>query len=76
VDSLYERSLRVGAFGLNVDRDRALWAELRAELSSLASNGQLALNVESVLPLESAADVHRALEARQTTGKRCLRVNP
>jgi NADPH2:quinone reductase len=40
-----------------------------AELFGWVSTGLLKLRVDRELPLERAADAHRALEARQTSGK-------
>jgi len=39
------------------------------------ASGQLTLRIDRVLPLDEAADAHRALEGRQTMGKILLRVN-
>jgi NADPH2:quinone reductase len=36
------------------------------------SSGELSLRIEHVYPLESAAEAHRDLEARRTTGKLLL----
>lgn len=47
-------------------------ATLRAgleELSGLAVRGQLRVSIGGAYPLERAAEAHRALESRQTTGK-------
>ncbi|MBC8098829.1 MAG: NADPH:quinone oxidoreductase family protein [Armatimonadetes bacterium] len=58
-----------------------LWFGLRfpAALSAMqtligyAASGQLQVNVNHVLPLSQAADAHRLMEARQTTGKIVLK---
>jgi len=44
-----------------------------AELFALAAGGRLQVLIDSVLPLERAAEAHRALEGRGTTGKVVLR---
>ena len=43
-----------------------------AELFDLAVRGQLKVTIGGTYPLERAADAHRALEERRTTGKLVL----
>jgi NADPH2:quinone reductase len=58
-----------------------LWFGLRPEaainalqsLIGLASSGQLKVQVNQVLPLSKAAEAHRLLEGRQTTGRIVLK---
>lgn len=42
---------------------------LDAEVLTLAATGQLQSVIGSVLPLEQAAEAHRAIENRETVGK-------
>jgi NADPH2:quinone reductase len=51
--------------------------ELRSRADDLfawVASGQLAVRIGATFPLEAAADAHRALEGRHTTGKALLRV--
>lgn len=53
--------------------------ELRSRADDLfawVTSGQLAVRIGATFPLGAAADAHRALEGRRTTGKVLLRVNP
>ena len=72
VDSLYSRSLRVGAFGLDADRDAEAADLARRELGRLLARGELQLSVSRSYPLGEAAAAHVALEGRKTTGKLVL----
>jgi NADPH2:quinone reductase len=45
-----------------------------AELFAAYADGTLAVTIDSELPLAQAADAHRALEARETSGKLLLRI--
>jgi NADPH:quinone reductase-like Zn-dependent oxidoreductase len=47
--------------------------ETMERLISLAGQGELKPVVDRELPLEQAADAHRAIEARETFGKVILR---
>lgn len=69
VDALYGRSLRVGAFGLDIDLD-ADGADLaRRDLVTALDRGELRLSVSRSFPLAEAAAAHTAIESRTTTGK-------
>lgn len=69
VDSLYPRSLRVGAFGLDTEADVAGTETARRELATALSRGELKLTVSRSFPLAEAAAAHVAIEGRQTIGK-------
>lgn len=69
VDSLYRRSLRVGAFGLDIDRDAEGTALARRDLVTILCRGELRVSVSRSFPLAEAADAHVALEGRKTSGK-------
>lgn len=73
-DRLYERCLKVSAFGLNLNERPGDWHTARGELLRLVSEGALKLTVSRVLPLEVAAEAHRLLESRAVTGKMLLKV--
>lgn len=68
-----ERATELGvrASGYLVEPDRA---DLEA-LTDLVEKGQLRPHVESVLPLEQAAEAHRLIEQGRTTGKIVLSVS-
>jgi NADPH2:quinone reductase len=68
-DQLYGRSLKIGAFGLNVNRDPDTWAAARRQLLEWLEAGELKLAVSRRLPLGEAAEAHRLLEGRSTLGK-------
>jgi NADPH2:quinone reductase len=68
-DQLYDRSLKIGSFGLNVNRDPAAWASVRRHLLEWIEAGELTVSVSRRFPLEQAAEAHRLLEGRATTGK-------
>lgn len=68
-DRLYDRSLKLGAFMLDVSHRPERWAAARQELLRQVEEGALRLNVSAVLPLEEAAEAHRRLESRQSVGK-------
>lgn len=74
-DRLYERSLKISAFMLNVDHRPELWAAARQELLRWVEEGSLRLNVSAVFPLAEAAAAHRLLESRQAVGKVLLSVD-
>ncbi|HWN44157.1 MAG TPA: zinc-binding dehydrogenase [Thermoanaerobaculia bacterium] len=68
-DRLYERSLKIGSYTLDVDHRPERWAAARQELLRLVEEGALHLNVSAVLPLGEAAEAHRRLESRASVGK-------
>ena len=68
-DRLYERSLKIGSYTLDVNHRPEHWAAARQDLLRLVEEGALRLNVSAVLPLEEAAEAHRRLESRQSVGK-------
>jgi NADPH2:quinone reductase len=69
---LYPHSLGVSAFGLDTEVQPERWAKARETLLEWALSGTLRLLYE-VLPLADAAEAHRRLEARQSSGKLLLR---
>jgi NADPH:quinone reductase len=73
-DRLYERSLKMSAFTLNVDYQPELWTAARQDLLRWAEDGSLRLTVSTVLPLQEAAKAHELLESRQSVGKIVLKV--
>jgi NADPH2:quinone reductase len=68
-DQLYDRCLKVGAFGLNVDRDPPAWATARRHFLEWIEAGELILSISRRLPLAEAAEAHRLLESRASIGK-------
>ncbi|MEO7417437.1 MAG: zinc-binding dehydrogenase, partial [Thermoanaerobaculia bacterium] len=68
-DHLYGRSLKIGAFGLNVDRDPAAWVIARRRLLEWIEAGELTISISRRFPLAEAAEAHRLLEGRATIGK-------
>ncbi len=68
-DQLYDRCLKVSAFGLNVDRDPQAWATARRQLLEWVEAGELKITISRRLPLTEAAEAHRLLESRASTGK-------
>jgi len=73
VETLYERSLSVGAFGLDLQVKPERWTRARQELLEGVRSGALRLFVHEVLPLGEAAEAHRCLEERRNLGKVVLR---
>jgi NADPH2:quinone reductase len=69
VDSLYGRSLRVGAFGLDIDRDVEAAELARRDLVAALGAGQLGLSVSRSFALADAAAAHIEIEGRKTIGK-------
>lgn len=69
VERLYDRCLKVSAFGLNLEYGPERWTAARRDLLHRLEEGALRLTISRVLPLEEAAEAHRLLEARQTVGK-------
>jgi NADPH2:quinone reductase len=72
VDDLYERSLAISAFGLDLDAAPARWAEARAQLIAAVQSRRLILTIAPAIPLTEAARAHVALEGRATIGKLVL----
>jgi NADPH:quinone reductase len=68
-DRLYERSLKIGSFTLDVNHRPELWKAARQELLRWVDEGTLRLTISAVLPLAGAAEAHRRLESRQSFGK-------
>lgn len=52
------------------DREELLWRA--GDLFQWITDGELAVRIDRVLPLEDAAEAHRLLEARKTAGKLLL----
>lgn len=71
-DRLYDRSLKVSAFGLRQDVRPETWRAARQNLLRQVEDGRLRLTVSRVLPLAEAAEAHRLLESRQVVGKLLL----
>ncbi|HKI00682.1 MAG TPA: quinone oxidoreductase [Thermoanaerobaculia bacterium] len=71
-DWLYDRCLKVGAFGLNTSRDLPAWAAARRQLLKWLEAGELQISISRRFPLAEAAEAHRLLEGRATTGKAVL----
>jgi NADPH:quinone reductase len=75
IGSLYARSLKVSAFWLfTVTRTPAIAQRGVEQVLDWISNGKIHLRIGLKLPLEQAAEAHRRMEARQTTGKILLTV--
>lgn len=68
-DQLYDRCLKVSAFGLNVDQDPAAWVTARRQLLEWLEAGELKIMISRRLPLAEAAEAHRLLESRGSVGK-------
>ena len=51
------------------------WLARAQDVMALAATGQLVADVSEVLPLANAAEAHRRLEGRATTGKILLRIS-
>lgn len=71
-EQLYERSLMVGAFGLDLDHAPETAAQARRDLVQWAADGSLQIKIAATLPLHDAAEAHRRLESRQVAGKLLL----
>jgi len=68
-DDLYERSLKVSAFGLDERHEPLAAAQARRDLVAWAADGSLRFRIDRVLPLAQAAEAHRLIESRRTIGK-------
>lgn len=75
VDRLYERSLKVSAFGLRLEVRPEEWSAARRELLRQVEEGTLRLTISRVLPLAEAAEAHRLMESRRMVGKLLLAVD-
>jgi NADPH:quinone reductase len=73
-DQLYDRCLKVGAFGLYID-DPVAWGIARRNLLAWVEAGELEISISRRFPLAEAAEAHRLLEGRATTGKMVLLPN-
>lgn len=71
-DRLYDRSLKVSAFGLRQDVRPEDWRTARQDLLRQVEDGRLRLTISRVLPLAEAAEAHRLLESRRVVGKLLL----
>lgn len=69
---LYDRSIHVGAFGLNIDHAPEVAAQARRDLVQWTADGSLRVTIAATLPLTAAAEAHRRLESRQVAGKLLL----
>ena len=75
ISSLYARSLRVSAFWLfTVTRTPEIAQRGVKQVLEWITTGKIYLRIGLKLPLEQAAEAHRRMEARQTTGKILLTV--
>jgi NADPH2:quinone reductase len=76
VSSLYARSLKVSAFWLfTVTRTPRVAQNGVKKVLEWIESGKIRLRIGLKLPLEQAAEAHRRMEARQTTGKILLTVD-
>jgi len=73
VNSLYLRTVSVGAFMLRFSDAPEPWAEARRVLAESVSSGELSLNVSQVLPLERAPDAHSECTTRVSDAARVVR---
>lgn len=74
-DRLYEKCLKIGAFGLYMDLGSETWRAARQNLLRWVEEGTLRLTISRTLPLAEAAEAHRLLESRQVVGKMLLAVD-
>jgi NADPH2:quinone reductase len=72
IESLYDRSLQVGAFGLDLSRHGTLPQVALRELMALVVQGELTVPIAESIPLNQAARAHQLLESRQVSGKLLL----
>lgn len=71
-NDLYDRSLKISAFGLDERHDPLAAAEARRDLVAWAVDGSLRFRIGRTLPLAEAAEAHRLIESRGTIGKLVL----
>jgi NADPH2:quinone reductase len=69
---MVENKSVIGFFLPGIMKKQELYMNSLKELLSFVSEGKLQLTIGGVYPLESAADVHRLLQGRQTKGKLIL----
>lgn len=69
VDALYKRCLRIGAFGLDLDRDPDHIADTLRDLASAVETGEVRVSVSQRYPLADARRAHEELETRRSVGK-------
>ena len=75
ISNLYARSLKVSAFWLfTVTRTPEIAQRGVRQVLEWIMNGKINLRIGLKLPLEQAAEAHRRMEARETTGKILLTV--
>jgi NADPH2:quinone reductase len=75
IRSLYARSLKVSAFWLfTVTRTPRVAQQGVRQVLEWIESGKIHLRIGLKLPLKQAAEAHRRMEARQTTGKIVLTV--
>ncbi|MEJ2006756.1 MAG: quinone oxidoreductase [Acidobacteriota bacterium] len=75
VSNLYARSLKVSAFWLfTVTRTPEIAQRGVKQVLEWIADGKINLRIGLKLPLEQAAEAHRRMEARETTGKILLTV--
>jgi NADPH2:quinone reductase len=70
-DELYPRSLKVGSYWLPTDPP-ARWAAAMQELQRRVMDGSLRVTLGRTFPLAQAAEAHRQLEQRESSGKLVL----
>ena len=66
---LYPRSLRVGAYWVWSSHPPGSREKALDDLTRWLDDGSLRIKLDRVVPLGDAAEAHRALESRRTTGK-------
>lgn len=71
---LRARNQRAGGFSINAlaRMQPRLLSQLVQEAIATVAEGQLQIDISLVLPLDQAADAHRAVETRRSTGKVAL----
>jgi NADPH2:quinone reductase len=73
-DELYPRSLKVGSYWLATDPPER-WAAAMGELQRRVIGGDLRVTLGRTFPLAQAAEAHRCLEQRESSGKLVLLVS-
>ncbi len=67
------QSMHVFNIGLYFGLEPALAVEAMTNLIGMVASGQVEMQIGEVLPLDQAAEAHRRIEARETTGKVILK---